>query len=202
MNTTYTENKKSVSISNGLAWLLALLSPIVTTIFTAIFRRDMDNIIVVIIVLSIVNFIIGYIDLKRVQKTGISKGKTALLTVALLLFVPLYLILRSTIINGFSPQRFIPAVVNIVLLVALVFLTPVITQPTIEDEIPSIQSSIVYKFEKDYGVNFDVVNPLTLVRTGDVTYSGMITLKEDSGYEYDLTIEVIFDGKAWRWTAS
>jgi hypothetical protein len=52
MNTTYTEtteNKESALIGNGLAWILALLSPIATAIFTVLFRCNSGRVLLQIL---------------------------------------------------------------------------------------------------------------------------------------------------------
>jgi hypothetical protein len=193
-------------ISNVPAWILAFLSPIVLTIFTAIFRRDMDNIIPVVLILAVVNFIVGYIDLKRLQKTGLSKGKTAILTVALLFVIPLYLILRATIVSGFSFKRLVTSAVNVVLIIAFAIVAPIITRTTINDVLPEIEYSIVRKYSTSNDESYYVVSPLRLMKTGEYItggdkYEGMISLASDNGYDLDLTVEVVLDGDHWQWSA-
>jgi sorbitol-specific phosphotransferase system component IIC len=200
------ERDKPESISNVPAWILAFLSPVVLTIFTAIFRREMDGIVPVVIILAIVNFIIGYIDLKRIQKTGLSKGKTALLTVALLFVIQLYLILRATIISGFNIKRFITSVVNVVLIIVFAIVAPMITRTTINDVLPEIEYSIVRRYSTSNDESYYVSSPLRLMKTGEYItggdkYEGMISLVSDSGYDLDLTVEVVLDGDHWQWSA-
>jgi hypothetical protein len=200
------EGIKPDDLSNVPAWILAFLSPVVLTIFTAIFRREMDGIVPVVLILAVVNFIIGYIDLKRIQKTGISKGKTAILTVAMLFITPVYLILRATIISSFNIKRFAASAVNVVLVTAFAIATPIIMRTTINDVLPEIQYSIVRKYSADWDEDFRVTSDLRLMKTGEYItggdkYEGKIRLVSDSGYDLNLTVEVVLDGDHWQWSA-
>jgi hypothetical protein len=189
------------NISNVPAWILAFLSPVVLTIFTAIFRREMDNMVGVVLVLAVANLIIGYTDLKRIQKLGLSKPKTTLLTVAMLLCTPLYLILRATIISGFNLKRFVTSGVNVVLIIAFAVVAPIITRTTINDVLPEIEYSIVRRYSSEYDETYRVVSPLHLTNTGEYTYEGKIWLISDEGNDLNLTVEVLFNGDYWTWSA-
>jgi hypothetical protein len=194
------------NISNVPAWILAFLSPVVLTIFTAIFRRDMDNMVGVVLVLAVANLIIGYTDLKRIQKLGLSKPKTTFMTVAMLLCTPLYLILRATIISGFNLKRFVISAVNVVLIIAFAIVAPIITKTTINDVLPEIEYSIVRKYSTSNDESYYVASPLRLMKTGEYItggdkYEGMISLASDNGYNLDLTVEVVLDGDHWQWSA-
>jgi hypothetical protein len=200
------EGIKPDNLSNVPAWILAFLSPVVLTIFTAIFRREMDAIVPVVLILAVVNFIVGYIDLKRIQKTGIAKGKMAILTVAMLFIIPVYLILRATIISGFNLKRFVISAVNVVLVITFAIAAPIITKTTINDVLPAIEYSIVRKYSTDWDEDYRVASPLRLMKTGEYItggdkYEGKISLTNDQGNNLYLTVEVVLDGDYWTWSA-
>lgn len=206
------------SVSSVPAWILAFLSPTVFTILSAIFKGDIDTdvMFIAILILAVTNLVIGYIDLKRIQQVGFSKITQAIMTISMLICTPLYLILRAAIVSNSKLKRFITPAVNIVLIIALAILSPIIniflilsvaivatiiSKPGINDASAYIQNSIVGKYSADEGKKYEVASPLRLIKSNNNTYEGTISLK-NGGYDLKLTVEVLFDGSNWRWTAS
>jgi hypothetical protein len=204
------EVKESFSVSNIPAWLLAVLAPVVMTIPAFISHQISDGIFQpwyansskYLPFVVIAYLILLIIDLIQIRHMFTSKAKFIALAVTALLCYPLYLILRATIVSGFSLKRFIPAVVCIIMVISSSILIPFLNKPTIKDDMWEIESSISRKFSESWEKDFRIVVPLRLIKISDNTYEGSITLRSDDGQELDLTVEVLYEDGYWQWETS